>query len=153
MTAAAAETVQVPQHDRAPCQREGARTASDWDSILATHAAAVAAWRTRHDPSYAGGPMTACPTCGAAGRAADQRRARGEPPGYIDARPGRTHTLPERPTPRTTIEAVMIAVRERGLGALREPATVERLSRCDAAARAEINRRIDAIGAPQETAP
>jgi hypothetical protein len=47
-----------------------------------------------------------------------------------------------RPTPRTTIEAVLHAVRERGPGALKEPATAERLERCDAAAKAEIERRI-----------
>jgi hypothetical protein len=36
----------------------------------------------------------------------------------------------------------MHAVRERGLAALKESATAERLERCDAAARAEIERRI-----------
>jgi hypothetical protein len=44
-----------------------------------------------------------------------------------------------RPTPAVVVEAVMLAVRERGLAALKEPATVERLQRCDAAGRAEIN--------------
>jgi hypothetical protein len=43
------------------------------------------------------------------------------------------------------VEAVMLAVRERGLAALKEPATVERLERCDAAARAEINQRIEKL--------
>jgi hypothetical protein len=47
-----------------------------------------------------------------------------------------------RPTPEATIEAIMHAVRERGLAALKEPATAERLSRCDASAKAEIERRI-----------
>jgi hypothetical protein len=47
-----------------------------------------------------------------------------------------------RPTPRATIEAVMHAVRKRGLAALKEPATAERLERCDEAAKAEIERRI-----------
>jgi hypothetical protein len=51
-----------------------------------------------------------------------------------------------RPTPNVVIEAVMLAVRERGLAALKESATVERLARCDAAARAEINRRIEKLG-------
>jgi hypothetical protein len=46
------------------------------------------------------------------------------------------------PTPRSTIEAVMHSVRERGLAALKEPANVERLSRCDEAAKAEIEQRI-----------
>jgi hypothetical protein len=48
-------------------------------------------------------------------------------------------------TPQSTIEAVMVAVRARGIAALKEPATIERLMRCDDAARAEINRRIAAL--------
>ena len=51
----------------------------------------------------------------------------------------------EGPTPQATIEAIMHLVRERGLGSLKEPATIERLSRCDAAARAQINYRIDRL--------
>jgi hypothetical protein len=47
-----------------------------------------------------------------------------------------------RRTSRSTIEAIMVAVRMRGLAALKEPANVERLGRCDAQARAEINRGI-----------
>lgn len=46
-----------------------------------------------------------------------------------------------RPTPRTTIEAIMYCVRERGPAALKEPANVARLNRCDKAALAEIDRR------------
>jgi hypothetical protein len=45
-------------------------------------------------------------------------------------------------TPQTTVEAIMVAVRERGLAALEEPANVERLDRCDRTARAQINERI-----------
>jgi hypothetical protein len=51
-----------------------------------------------------------------------------------------------RPTPKVTVEAVMVAVRGRALAALTEPATLERLERCDAAARAEINQRIEKLG-------
>jgi hypothetical protein len=46
------------------------------------------------------------------------------------------------PTPQVVIEAVMFAVRQRGIGALQEPETRERLVRCDQRARNEINRRI-----------
>jgi hypothetical protein len=46
------------------------------------------------------------------------------------------------PTPRSTVEAILYCVRERGLAALKEPANVERLARCDAAAKAAINERI-----------
>ena len=45
-------------------------------------------------------------------------------------------------TPQSTIEAILFSVRERGLGALDEPATLERLSRCDQAAKAAIEQRI-----------
>jgi hypothetical protein len=47
-----------------------------------------------------------------------------------------------RPTPQVTIEAILHCVRERGLAALKEPANLERLARCDAAAKSEIDRRI-----------
>jgi hypothetical protein len=50
--------------------------------------------------------------------------------------------LRNRPIPQVTIEAVLYCVRERGLAALQEPANLERLSRCDEAARAQINERI-----------
>lgn len=50
-----------------------------------------------------------------------------------------------RPTPKVVIEAVLHSVRERGLPALKEPANVERLARCDAAARAQINKQIQKL--------
>jgi hypothetical protein len=48
----------------------------------------------------------------------------------------------KRTTPRTTIEAIMWCIRERGPQALHEPANIERLSRCDESAISEIDRRI-----------
>jgi hypothetical protein len=50
-----------------------------------------------------------------------------------------------RPTPSTTIEAIMLSVRERGVIALKDPCNIARLSRCDTAAKAQINRRISAL--------
>jgi hypothetical protein len=50
-----------------------------------------------------------------------------------------------RPTPQIVVEAVMYAIRARGLCALKEAGTKERLSRCDRSARDEINRRIGAM--------
>jgi hypothetical protein len=47
-----------------------------------------------------------------------------------------------RPTPQVTVEAIMYAVRQRGVAALKEPANIERLSRCDAAALAQIDTRL-----------
>jgi hypothetical protein len=47
-----------------------------------------------------------------------------------------------RPTPQSTIEAIMYAVREHGLCALDDPASQQRLLACDASARTQINERI-----------
>jgi hypothetical protein len=58
---------------------------------------------------------------------------------------GITKRAPSRPTPQTTIEAILYCLRERGPTALREPANIERLSRCDREARAEIDRRMAAM--------
>ena len=58
----------------------------------------------------------------------------------IDALCGALNTRSS--TPQATVEAIMVAVRERGLAALKDAANVERLARCDQAARAQINRRI-----------
>jgi hypothetical protein len=46
------------------------------------------------------------------------------------------------PTPQSTIDATIYAVKSRGVDALKEPANIERLSSCDAAAKAEIERRV-----------
>jgi hypothetical protein len=50
-----------------------------------------------------------------------------------------------RPTPQVIIEAVVYSARTRGISALKEPANIERLARCDDEARAEIDKRIDAL--------
>jgi hypothetical protein len=52
---------------------------------------------------------------------------------------------PRHGTPQATIEAILYCVRERGVAALKESSNLERLSRCDAKARAEINRRVAAL--------
>ena len=52
---------------------------------------------------------------------------------------------PQRPTPDVVVEAVIESVRQNGLAALRTPANQDRLRRCDAAARREVNRRINKI--------
>jgi hypothetical protein len=63
-----------------------------------------------------------------------------------DYPPVRPRPVPvRRPTPQTTIEAILYCIRERGLAALKEPANVERLSRCDRVAKAEIDRRIELL--------
>jgi hypothetical protein len=50
--------------------------------------------------------------------------------------------LRNRRTPEVTIEAILYCVRERGAAALKEPANIERLSRCDEAALAQIDARL-----------
>jgi hypothetical protein len=52
--------------DRAYWRREAARVGSDWAGVLATHAEAVTAWRTRYDPDYRGEASLPCSACGAA---------------------------------------------------------------------------------------
>ena len=113
-----------------------------------------------------------CPPFCAVCRDADRRKARGNFPHYIKLErlsyidPERLKQLRRlmgndislhaawaelndprnRPTPEATIKAVMhAAVRERGLAALKEPTTAERLDRCDAAAKAEIEQRIASL--------
>lgn len=57
---------------------------------------------------------------------------------------GRTaaKTKQPRPTPQVTVDAIIYSVRTRGTAALSEPATLERLSRCDDDAMAQIKRRL-----------
>jgi hypothetical protein len=50
-----------------------------------------------------------------------------------------------RPTPSTTIEAIMVTVRERGVAALKDSANIERLRGCDAGAKSQINQRISKL--------
>jgi hypothetical protein len=58
----------------------------------------------------------------------------------------------QRGTPQVTIEAIMFAVLLRGVGALKDSANVERLSRCNAMAKTEINRRIARLIVEKEIA-
>jgi hypothetical protein len=53
---------------------------------------------------------------------------------------------------QATVEAIMHSVKTRGLSALDEPATLERLSRCDRPARAQINDRIAKLLAAERIA-
>ena len=48
-------------------------------------------------------------------------------------------------TPTVTVEAVLYSIRTRGLAALQEPDVLQRLQRCDIAAKAEINQRIERL--------
>jgi|SRR6516165_318670 hypothetical protein len=72
-----------------------------------------------------------CQACRAADAQMQQQRRRAD-----------INENPLRLTPRSTIEAIMWCVRERCPPALHEPANIERLSRCDDPAIAEIDARI-----------
>jgi hypothetical protein len=111
-------------HDREWWRVEARRVGSDWPSILNTYAAAVRSWRILHDVDQVE-QLSVCLTCGA------------------------DHLLCINPN--STIEVIMCSVRARGVSALKEPANIERLSRCDAAARKEINRRIESLIAARES--
>jgi len=52
------------------------------------------------------------------------------------------HLNSHRPTPRTTVEAILHCVHGRGVAALKEPVNIARLARCDAHAIAEIDARV-----------
>jgi hypothetical protein len=152
-----------PTRNREWWRREAARVGSDWSSIIALHTAAVMSSRIHHDPDCADMPMTACPICGAwpcinpsfcdRCRKADaklraEKRNRPEliPQDWdhmsLDALWHAVNYERHRPTPQTTIEAIMYCVRERGLTVLKEPANIERLIRCNQAAKEQIDRRI-----------
>jgi hypothetical protein len=64
-------------------------------------------------------------------------------------RKARPRLVPEirtkSPTPQVTVEAIMLTVRERGVIALNDEDNIARLRRCDATARAQIDRRISAL--------
>ncbi len=49
------------------------------------------------------------------------------------------------PTSQVTVEAIMFTVRERGVVALNDEDNIARLRRCDAAAKAQIDRRISTL--------
>jgi hypothetical protein len=70
---------------------------------------------------------------------------------FINALSERSHS--QRGAPQSTIEAIMHAVRARGAAALKEPANIERLSRCDGAAKDEINQRIARLIAAKKITP
>ena len=58
-----------------------------------------------------------------------------------------------RPTPQATIEAIMFRVRECGISALKEPATIVRLRTCDGPARTQINHRIARLSQDRADGP
>jgi len=63
-----------------------------------------------------------------------------------EAKPAPPKLRPQpRPTPQTLVEAIMYCVREHGVKALKEPKVKSWLHECDAAAKAQINARIQKL--------
>ena len=97
---------------------ESRRAGSDWAGLIEVHLAALERLGFMGaDPSSFG---LACERAGACA----PRRPKNRP----------------RPTPQMTIEAIKQSVRDGGVAAIKQSDNRERLSRCDNAARAEINR-------------
>jgi hypothetical protein len=137
--------VAPPVRDRDWWQLEAVRLGSDWTAIM----------RLRNSVA----PIVACDSCGLtpcadpsfcnmcrqADRQSRQRAAR-VPKNWdnmsIDALWSAVNDPRARPTPQITIDTLWYCIRERGVPALREPANVERMCRCDKDAREELNRRI-----------
>jgi hypothetical protein len=113
-------------HDLAWWAAERASAGTDWHTLLL-------------DTVRALGLVAPCDVCESEpcpapsfcqlAREADAKRAQ--------ARPQVRKPQP-RPTPPATIEAIKQSVRDGGLAALKQPDNHERISRCDAAARADF---------------
>lgn len=104
-----------PVRDREWWAAEAERVGSDWKSVGDLALDIISTWLM--ESSF----ERAC-------RIAEEK-AHQEPP--------KPRAVP--PTPQTTVDAVLYSLAKRGLGALLEPATKERLSRCDKAALAQID--------------
>jgi hypothetical protein len=141
--------VAPPVRDRDWWQLEAVRLGSDWTGTMRLRSSVA--------------PIVACDTCGLTPcadpsfchvcREADRRQARQWPARIpknwdnmpIDALWSVLNDPKHRPTPQTTIEAMIHCVRERGVAALKEPNNIERLRRCDEGARTQIDRRIESF--------
>jgi len=92
-----------------------------------------------------------CTSCREADRKRERRQQPDLPPGWdgmsIDVLWNALNDPRRRPPPQVTVDAIMVAVRARGVGALKEPETLARLKTCNAAAIAEIDRRLAKLGA------
>src|SRR5262249_6274125 len=124
-TAGHGAAIDAAHHDRAWWRGEARRLGADWPAAVALHVAIIVRF------AAAARLSPACDTCGVVPCV---NPSYCEACRQADARVRRKPVAPAsaaRPTPQTTIEAIMHSVRERGLAALREPAIQWRLQRCD----------------------
>jgi hypothetical protein len=145
MTAAA---LAEPLRDRSWWAAEAERAGTDWHGAIST----VLEMKVVAPCDVCGRQPCATPAFCQQCREADVRAAasRGDDPHLkrlrrlmddeISLERAYAEMMKARPTPNATIEAIKQAVRDRGVPALKKPAARERLSRCDDAARAEIDR-------------
>ena len=129
------------------------------ENLAATSPRSREWWQALAPPTA---PTAECPSCGCAPcptpsfcrtcLAADKKAERRALPRHIPANWDDESVSLEwlwsqfnnrHSTPQSTIEAIMYCVRSREVAALREPANIERLSRCDERARTEIDQRIN----------
>jgi len=111
-------------------RREAARLGSDWNGVMELRISVAPL-----ECGICGAVPCATPSFCTACRLADQQQPR------LAQR-----EIKQRPTPQTTIEAILYCVKARGQSPLQESANVERLSRCDAAALAQIAARMAKLG-------
>jgi hypothetical protein len=122
-----------PARDRAFWAAEAKRCGSDWAGVFGLHLAVLHRLRGEHDESR------------------NSLLARADEPVAACAR----RRQPVRSTPDSTIEAVMVAVRERGTAALEEPAIQRCLAQLNDEQIIEVGarlRRLKAEIAPAWTA-
>jgi hypothetical protein len=132
-------------HDLAWWAAECERVGTDWRRILLTVMRAlnvigscgVCGCEPCRTPSF-------CQLCGeadarAAARRRDPNRLQRLMDDDVSLERAYEQMMKARPTPNATIEAVKQAVRDRGVSALDEKQTRERLQQCDPAAIAEID--------------
>jgi hypothetical protein len=123
---------------------ERERVGTDWRGILLTvmralnviESGGICGCEPCRTPSF-------CQLCGeadakAAARRRDPNRLQRLMDDDVSLERAYEQMMKARPTPNVTIEAIKQAVRDRGVSALDEVETQERLRRCDAAAIAEI---------------
>jgi hypothetical protein len=113
----AAQAERAGTHDRAWWKHQASRAGSDWHGL-------VPLWWVA---------SLACPHCG---KTPDDDPLPSKP--TVQTAPPRR----SRPTPQTTIEAILYCCRERGAKALSEPENRRRLRDCDTAAIKQINERL-----------
>ena len=90
-----------------------------------------------------------CRLCRAADRKRKQKPDQRLPSNWDEMTDGALWDLLNAPqrhgTAQSTVDAILHGVKARGVAALKEPANLERLARCDESARATVNAQISKL--------